>query len=152
MAGCSAGNFQYTAISAITLQAGTKYYLTSQETNGGDSFYDQGYDSTATSVTLAAVATIAGAPNSTGVWSLQAPPAGNPNDTYGPVSLLYATGSSGGGGGTTAAPVVTITSPTASSALAGSGTATVSVTPASGLTFSVQFQLDGVNLGSAGTT
>jgi hypothetical protein len=43
MAGCTAGQFVYAALSTpITLPAGNNYYLVSQEQNGGDQFYDQG--------------------------------------------------------------------------------------------------------------
>jgi hypothetical protein len=42
MAGCTAGQFVYSSISPVTLAAGTSYYLVSQETQGGDLWYDQG--------------------------------------------------------------------------------------------------------------
>jgi hypothetical protein len=49
MAGCSAGQFVYTALgSSITLLANTAYYLASQETAGGDQWYDHGLLTTTT--------------------------------------------------------------------------------------------------------
>src|SRR5579883_2834599 len=48
MAGCGIGQFVYSALSApVTLQAGTSYYLVSQELSGGDFWYDHGPISTA---------------------------------------------------------------------------------------------------------
>jgi hypothetical protein len=108
MSGCTAGQFAYMSIPPVTLAAGSTYYLTSLEASGGDTFYDQGYTSSDTSVVLAGAVTIAGAPtnatNGGTYWSLQAPPSGNPNDTYGPVDLTFTTGSSSGGSGT---PLIT---------------------------------------------
>lgn len=49
MAACSAGQFVYTALgSPITLLANTAYYLASQETAGGDQWYDHGLLTTTT--------------------------------------------------------------------------------------------------------
>jgi hypothetical protein len=42
MAGCTAGQFVYGAVGTVTLGAGSSYYLVSQESYGGDSWYDQG--------------------------------------------------------------------------------------------------------------
>jgi hypothetical protein len=42
MAGCTPGQFVYSSISPVTLPAATSYYLVSQETQGGDQWYDQG--------------------------------------------------------------------------------------------------------------
>lgn len=52
MAGCSAGQFVYTSISPVTLAPGASYYLVSQETQGGDAWYDQGAVSTTTDATV----------------------------------------------------------------------------------------------------
>jgi hypothetical protein len=42
MNGCAASQFVYTTLaSPLTLQANTQYYFVSQETNGGDKWYDQ---------------------------------------------------------------------------------------------------------------
>jgi hypothetical protein len=46
MAGCTAGQFVYQAISPVSLAAGASYYLASQETQGGDRWYDAGTIST----------------------------------------------------------------------------------------------------------
>jgi hypothetical protein len=48
MAGCTEGQFVYQAISPVTLSAGAAYYLVTQETQGGDRWYDQGTVSTTT--------------------------------------------------------------------------------------------------------
>jgi hypothetical protein len=43
MGGCTAGQFQYTTLNAtVTLNPGTTYYLLSQETANGDTWYDAG--------------------------------------------------------------------------------------------------------------
>jgi len=42
MAGCSTGQFVYGAVSGVTLPAGASYFLVSQESYGGDRWYDQG--------------------------------------------------------------------------------------------------------------
>ncbi|MEO8592797.1 MAG: hypothetical protein ABI759_05720 [Candidatus Solibacter sp.] len=52
MAGCAAGQFVYSAISPVSLPAGTSYYLVSQETQNGDRWYDH---SGVSSTTVAAV-------------------------------------------------------------------------------------------------
>jgi hypothetical protein len=41
MAGCTPNQFAYASITPITLAAGTSYYLVSQETQGGDRWYEQ---------------------------------------------------------------------------------------------------------------
>jgi len=48
MAGCTAGQFVYQAISPALLAAGASYYLVTQETQGRDRWYDQGAVSTKT--------------------------------------------------------------------------------------------------------
>ena len=40
MSGCTAGQFQYTSLANLTLQANTAYYLVSQESS--DQWYDYG--------------------------------------------------------------------------------------------------------------
>jgi alpha-galactosidase len=42
LAGCTPGQFVFAAITPVTLPAGAVYYLVSQETQGGDRWYDQG--------------------------------------------------------------------------------------------------------------
>ena len=82
MAGCTAGQFVYSAIGSITLPARASYYLVSQETQGGDRWYDQGAISTAN------VATV----NSSvyfynGSWY----PIGGGNTSYAPPNFQYLT-------------------------------------------------------------
>ncbi|MDQ6708177.1 MAG: Ig-like domain-containing protein, partial [Acidobacteriota bacterium] len=84
-AGSPAGQFVYVALAApITLDANASYYLISQETNGGDRFYDAG-PVTATG----AVSVNSAVAYGPGVGFI---PVGLPNYSSGPVSLLYTTG------------------------------------------------------------
>jgi hypothetical protein len=82
MAGCTAGQFVYaTPGSSITLLANTAYYLASQETNGGDLWYDHD------SLTTTGVATDSGPFYSgDGINFL---PLGGANASYGPVNFSY---------------------------------------------------------------
>jgi hypothetical protein len=79
MSGCSAGNFIYTTISNYALPASTSYYLTSQESNGGDQWYD------ATSVTSTAAVTINDACYYSGSYTT----IGATGYSYVPVNLKY---------------------------------------------------------------
>jgi hypothetical protein len=82
MAGCSAGQFKYGSLS-LTVQAGTAYYLVSQETSGGDQWYDYG------TLTTTSDAAVNGSVYSSGAsWALIS----TPNTSYVPVSFLYAAG------------------------------------------------------------
>ncbi len=56
MAGCTPGQFVYSSITPITLAAGASYYLASQETQGGDRWYDQGSISTKTDAVVKSAA------------------------------------------------------------------------------------------------
>jgi len=80
MAGCTAGQFVYSPISPVTLSAGTTYYLVTQETQGGDYWYDQGAVSTTND---AAVNSAIYAWN--GSWY----PMGSANTSYVPPSFQY---------------------------------------------------------------
>ncbi|MGA2712969.1 MAG: discoidin domain-containing protein [Bryobacteraceae bacterium] len=80
MAGCTAGQFVYSSISPITLPVGGAWYLVSQETSGGDGWYDQG----------AVAATNVAAVNSAvysynGAWY----PIGSANTSYVPPNFQY---------------------------------------------------------------
>ena len=80
------GAFNYVTLSSpVTLLANTSYYLTSQEVNGGDEWYE--YDSALTS---SGVATIDNA-----VWALNSSTSyaqvGSAGNSYVPVSLKYET-------------------------------------------------------------
>jgi hypothetical protein len=84
-AGAPAGTFRYVDLSApLTLRAGASYYLVSEETAGGDAWYD--YD---TRLVTTSAATGTGA-----VYAFPATPAnwvrgGSPGNGFGPSSLLY---------------------------------------------------------------
>jgi hypothetical protein len=130
MAGCTAGQFVYAAMNSIGLPAGLSYYLVSQETAGGDQWYDIGTIST---TSAASVSTGVYSPYA-GVWDTYGPP----NTAYVPVSFLYSpgpqyvlsTGVSPAGSGT-----VTV-SPSSSGGIYSAGTSVqLTATPASGCVF-----------------
>jgi hypothetical protein len=79
MAGGSAGLFSYASLaSPITLQPNTAYYLVSQETLGGDQWYDYGAISTTSAATVNNAVYSAN-----GAWFL----VGGPNQSYVPPNL-----------------------------------------------------------------
>lgn len=83
MAGCTAGQFKYGSLSSLSLPAGTAYYLVSQESSGGDQWYDYG------TLTTTSAAAVNGSVYSNGAsWAVIA----TPNTSYVPLSLLYAPG------------------------------------------------------------
>jgi hypothetical protein len=67
----------------VTLAANTTYYLVSQETSGGDFWYDFGGVTASTAVSIPSAEYKDG-----GIWGDY----GSPNQSYGPVSLLYTMG------------------------------------------------------------
>jgi hypothetical protein len=80
MAGCSAGQFIYAALTApISLQAGVSYYLTSLEVTGGDTWYDFGPVSTTSAATATNSAYYGGA------WGRE----GGLNTSYGPPNFEF---------------------------------------------------------------
>ena len=81
MAGGTAGQFQYALLSSsLTLAANTAYYLVSQETAGGDKWYDHG------ALTATGVASVNSSVWLNGtVWS----PLDGPNTSYVPLNILY---------------------------------------------------------------
>jgi hypothetical protein len=85
MTGGTAGSFVYANLpSTVTLNANTTYYILSQETSGGDQWYDIN-----TTVTTSAVASEIGA-----VWSQNGTtynPIGSAGQAYVPVDFLYTT-------------------------------------------------------------
>jgi hypothetical protein len=84
------GTFAYGTLSSpVTLSANTAYYVVTQETSGGDSWYD--FSNTSVQTTSAGTATSAVYSNATSYVTL-----GSPGQTYGPVDFLYG-GTSGGG-------------------------------------------------------
>lgn len=82
MASCTAGQFQYAALpAALTLPAGSSYYLVSQELQGGDRWYDVGRISTAPDAVAAG-----GAYSGNGsAWNM----VGGINNSYAPPSFQY---------------------------------------------------------------
>jgi M6 family metalloprotease-like protein len=96
MSGGTAGQFKYASLSSgIVLAAGATYYLVSQETAGGDTWYD--FDTTVNTMTVATEASAIYGSDS-GVWS----PIGGSGNAYVPVDFKYSSG---------AAPVITVASP-----------------------------------------
>lgn len=130
------GEFAYVPLpSPITLDANTSYYLLSQETEGGDVFYNLG------SATSSAAVGIKG-----GVvdWpSFGFISVGGPNSTYVPANLLYLPPGSG--------PSILITAPANGATVSGTTVpVAANATAGAGLTIaSVQFKLDNNNLGAA---
>ena len=114
------GAFVYANLAAtVTLNANTNYYIVSQETQGGDPWYDID-----TTVQTSAVATEMG-----GIWSSDGVtynPDGPAPDSYVPVDFLYATGVS-----------VTVTPPTANLWPNDTAQFTANVTGNSGVTWSL---------------
>ncbi len=126
------GTFVYVAlVSPVTLNANTSYYVVTQETQGGDQWYDYN-----TTVQTTSVATVTSAVYSSG--SLYFAP-GSIGQSYGPVDFLYAI--SGGGGSPP-----TITQQPQSTTVTAGQTATFSVS-ASG-TASYQWQIEAPGAGS----
>ena len=84
VAGGTAGTFVYAALAApVTLSANTAYYILSQETQGGDQWYDLNTTAlTTTDATLAAAAY--------GTGSSYAPVSATAGHTYVPVNFQYA--------------------------------------------------------------
>ena len=90
LAGAAAGTFRYAALATpVTLRAGGTYYLVTQETAGGDAWYD--YD---TRQVTTAGAAAAGAVYGVGANPTSWASGGNPGNGYGPPNFLYTTGSS----------------------------------------------------------
>jgi hypothetical protein len=81
MAGCTPGQFVYSPIS-VTLNAGATYYLVSQETNGGDKWYNDG---TVSSTSDGSVAGYVYSANATGPWS----PTAAANTAFVPPNFQY---------------------------------------------------------------
>jgi hypothetical protein len=85
MSGCTAGQFVYSSLAnPIVLPAATSYYLVSQETQGGDQWYDYGTVSPAPDVAVNSSVYFSGA-----AWI----PVGPPNSSYTPPNFQYWVGS-----------------------------------------------------------
>jgi hypothetical protein len=89
MAGCTAGQFVYGTVNPVTLAAGGRYYVVSQETYLGDLWYDNGTITTSTAAAVNSAVYYA----STGSWV----PYGPANSTYVPVNFQYSIGSPSSG-------------------------------------------------------
>jgi 6-phosphogluconolactonase (cycloisomerase 2 family) len=133
------GQFAYAQLaSPVTLDPGKSYYLISQETNGGDQFYDLGSVTPTNAVTVNS-----GVVNSPGIGFLNVGP---PNDSFVPVNFIYTSAG--------IPPTVAITAPLDGSTISGNNVAvTATATADAGLTISsVQFQVDNVNQGAPVTS
>ncbi|HTJ76033.1 MAG TPA: VCBS repeat-containing protein, partial [Acidimicrobiales bacterium] len=121
-AGAPVGAFRYAALtSPVTLHADGSYFLVSQETSGGDAWYD--YD---TRLVTSAAATDTGVVYSFAASPTSWAPGGSPGNGYGPVSFLFT-----GGPATPTTSSTTTTAPsTTPTTVAGGTTAFVtSFTP-----------------------
>ena len=109
----SAGSFLYANLtSPVTLNANTTYYIVSQETSGGDQWYDIN-----TTIQTANVAS-----ETTGVWSPDGVTYnlyGSPDESYGPLNFLYSTAT------VSTAPMITQQPQNATIAVNGTATFTV---------------------------
>jgi hypothetical protein len=83
MGGANSGSFLYANLAnPVTLSANTTYYIVSQETQGGDQWYDINTTIQTTNV----------ASETTGIWSSNGTSYnayGSPDESYGPVNFLY---------------------------------------------------------------
>jgi hypothetical protein len=132
MTGGSASQFKYVSLAApLVLPANTSYFLVSQETAGGDQFYDY------SPVTNTGVASIPGAIYSVGFSYVLVQAT---NYSYVPVNLLYSVSVA-----TNTPPLVSITAPTNNMTVSGSSVnVTATALAAAGLSISsVVFQVDG---------
>jgi len=133
LAGGTPGQFQYAALNTtIILAANTTYYLVSQETAGGDTWYDSA------PVASTSVASVNGTVLGNGSWT----PGGTARQAHVPVNFKYAA--------STLSISVLVTTPAAGATISGSSVAVTVAT--SGSVTSVQYQVDGVNLGSPATS
>jgi hypothetical protein len=91
MSGGTAGQYRYgTLSSAVILAAGTTYFLVSQETSGGDTWF---YDDTMVRTTSVASETSGAWGFGAGQWHLN----GGAGQAYGPLDFRYAAQASQGG-------------------------------------------------------
>lgn len=132
MPGCTPGQFVYSSISPVTLSAGTTYYLVSQETQGGDLWYDQGAISTSSVAAVnGAIYSWNGSWYSGGAGSTSYVPPGFEYTTAGaaPQYLLTAGVSPSGSGSISASPS------SAGGSYASGTIVQLTATPAAGCTF-----------------
>ena len=134
------GTMAYAALpETVTLNANQTYYLVTQETFGGDQWYD--YNST---VQTGAVASVTSA-----VYGTGAPytPIGSSGQSYGPVDLIYSAGTG------SSTPVITQQPQSATVTAGQSATFSVAASSATALTYQWQSQTPGVsgftNIGGA---
>jgi hypothetical protein len=136
MAGCTPKQFVYANLTNnIQLAAGSVYYLVSQETAGGDTWYD------AAGVTANGAAVNGSVYSYNGVWV----PNSDGAKSYVPPNLKFAVA-----GATGAPPTVTVTNPAAGVTVSGTVAVTATaVASAPSTASSVTFYLDGASLGTA---
>ncbi len=126
------GTMAYAALSAtVTLNANQTYYLLTQETFGGDQWYD--YDSTVQTAAVASVTSAVYGPGTS--YTL----IGSSGRSYGPVDLLYNAGT------VSSSPVITQQPQGASITAGQSATFTVSASSTTALTYQWQSQAPGVS-------
>jgi RHS repeat-associated protein len=91
-AGMTTSQFAYAPLPApVTLSAYTTYFLVSQESSGGDQWYD--YANTPITITAAGGALAISAPNGSTTYTLASNGSGR---TFGPLNLEFASGLTGG--------------------------------------------------------
>lgn len=128
--GTPVGLFAYAPIGAITLQANTSYYVASQESAGGDSWFNSDAQVASTS---------AGSVNSGAYFNASWITTGLPGRTFVPVNFKYSlTGS-----GDQQPPTASISSPAAGAQLSSSVNIDASVSDNVGV-ITVEFYVDGV--------
>jgi hypothetical protein len=142
LAGATAGTYTFAALaSPVTLLANTSYFLMTQESAGGDRWYDF----TPVTATSAGAVDAPAYQQSNGNYVTLSPGA----SSYGPPNFLYSAGSSPA---PEPPPTVSITSPSAGP-VSGTINLTATATPSDSLAItSVQFQLNGSNFGAPLTT
>jgi hypothetical protein len=134
------GQYVYAALtSPVTLAANAVYYLVTQETAGGDQWYDYSVVTADPAATLNAPAFEQG----NGAYTTL----GVASAAYGPSNFLFSAATAG-----TPPPSVSITQPLAGT-VSGTLTATATASAYTGLSITgVQFQFQGVNVGPVITT
>jgi len=141
LSGKAAGQYLYAPLAApLVLKALSTYYLMTQEFAGGDKWYNYG----PVTVTAGSGMVNSAAYQSNGAYYL----AGSGPSAYGAPNFLY-----GSGGGGSQPPSVSITAPLNGATVSGTMIATAMATAAQGLSIvSVQFQLNGANIGALVTS
>ncbi len=142
MSACAPGQYVYAPLPApLVLNAGSSYYLVSQETNGGDAWYDLGAVGSSAAGTISA-----GAFGPGGAWTS----AGSAGNAYGPPNLLYQVdvlAPLSAAGTAIPPPIVSITSPAQGATVSGTINFVASASAQAGLA-AVQLKVDNANFGA----